>query len=198
MLTAVHRHMRTCMRVHAYMCIRVRAHVHETYTCKKAHTCSCTCANGHIQTATCTCTHSTTQVVDYHDTMRQRWTRRAKARGGSGGGGVHTYGTPPLTGVPTLCDEIDGWASECKGSDASRCEVQVNQSTTCHDFCERHELWCEDAWDDAYGQSCRRAEHGRSAPMHVHMLRRRHMHMCMAYCSYRRAERGSRECEGML
>ncbi len=90
-------------------------------------------------------------VVDYADTRPPRWRRRAKG----GSRDVRRYGEP-AAGAPTLCDEIGEWQTECRGSDANRCEVVVAHRTTCDAYCEAHGLWCEAAWDDR-GASCERA-----------------------------------------
>lgn len=99
------------------------------------------------------------EVIDYHNTTRNRWVRRNK-RGGSLV--ARRSGDKPL-GAPTLCDEMSGWSSECRGSDADRCEAYVENTTSCETYCEGQGMWCEGGYDDRDG-GCERRDEGRKDP----------------------------------
>ena len=90
---------------------------------------------------------------------------------------VRNFGEPLPAGSAastTLCDELLGWQSECRGSDADRCEVTVagaagaagqqdvasDATTTCEAFCGSHGAWCVAGWaPHESGGSCERAMH---------------------------------------
>jgi len=98
-------------------------------------------------------------VTDYHDTKKARWPRRTKG----GRRDVRASGEA-ARGAPTLCDELSGWQSECRGSDHTTCEavVDIGHATTCDAFCDSQGAWCEAGWDDMAGSCLRSSRSGSS------------------------------------
>jgi len=93
-------------------------------------------------------------ITDYHDTAGFRWRRRVK------GGGVREQRSndePPVGGQPTLCDRLEGWTIECRGSDDDHCEAHVKSNQSCTEWCEGQGLWCQAAWDNRR-DGCERVE----------------------------------------
>ena len=97
------------------------------------------------------------QVTDYADTTRPRWPARKKG----GQREVRLIGEQSR-GAPTLCDELTGWHTECRGSEPAECEAFVAKRTSCADFCESNDAWCVAAWDDD-GKGCTKQETARSS-----------------------------------
>ena len=96
------------------------------------------------------------EVVDYHNTTRPRWRRRTKGAGHHEG--TRRFGEAPHTRGRTLCDQLTGWQTECRGSDPNHCEANVaTNATSCETWCEGQGAWCEAAWDDVESGSCVRA-----------------------------------------
>ena len=125
------------------------------------------------------------EVVDYHNTTRNRWSRRTK----KGGDRVtRKIGESPV-GKPTLCDEMTGWSSECRGSDGDRCEVFVAETTTCEAYCEEQGLWCEGAWEARGRGSCVRGK-GRQPRSSCQQKRDNQLCRCRRAC----VDEGPWEC----
>ena len=97
------------------------------------------------------------EVVDFQDTKTDRWKRRK--RGGSTQQTVRRRGEKKHEGEgaqqpASFCDELSGWESECRGSDADHCEANVvsaGEPTSCESWCGSHGAWCEAAWEDKAG-----------------------------------------------
>lgn len=101
-------------------------------------------------------------VVVHRDTLSPRWVRR-KRGGSQKRRPTRRRGEPPPDGAPTLCDELTGWESECRGSNADHCEAYVAERTTCEQWCEAQGAWCEAAWDEQPSGHCTRNTRGSSA-----------------------------------
>ena len=89
------------------------------------------------------------QVVTHADTAQKRWKRRGRASSRS----VRAAGE---AGERSLCDELEGWSVECRGSSTDRCEAHVPWTTSCQEYCRGRGFFCEAGWDDRDG-ACQRA-----------------------------------------
>lgn len=96
-------------------------------------------------------------ITDYTHTKSKRWPGRKRG----GDRKLRSFGRPPASS-PTLCDRLDGWQVECRGSRTDSCEAHVANLTTCREFCEAQDSWCEAAWDDQ-DNGCMRADSASSA-----------------------------------
>ena len=57
---------------------------------------------------------------------------------------THTHPSlPPKLGPATLCDQMDDWRMECKGSDTDKCvALVIGSPQSCSDYCEGQGLVC--------------------------------------------------------
>eukprot|EP00966_Prymnesium_polylepis_P322905 7379135-Prymnesium_polylepis.1 len=88
------------------------------------------------------------QVVTHADTAQRRWKRRGRASRSVRAAGEE--------GERSLCDELEGWSVECRGSSTDRCEAHVPRTTSCQEYCRERGFFCEAGWDDRDG-ACQRA-----------------------------------------
>ena len=66
-------------------------------------------------------------VDDYAQSQKPRW-RRRRVGGRARATDLRSLGQSPAHGERTLCDEMDGWTSECPQSDRHHCEVRVGDA----------------------------------------------------------------------
>lgn len=109
-----------------------------------------------------------------------------EVRVGPGGGGQQRRpGEARPGGTASLCDELDGWAYECRNSGPELCEAFVDNATafSCAQFCESEGAWCEASWDDARSGSCAKAPLKKRQPPSCEVKRKNQICACRRECA---------------